>query len=552
MDIGFFYGLGRKFYDNEENTVNPNTVDGQWGWNFIPALSYDYIGIEIWVQSTDLGNIMRGIYKISFTGEFSNSPNSPSAKNNIIYDNVYNMDYHHLYYHLLGIEEYKHHKIAGVDIPVTGSAISTGATLTGMTWELISKPNNSTAVLEGTTTNSTTIKDVNKHGDHTVKLTASNNNNQTNSDTAVISVSDPRQNTRPPKLMIVDSLRKAKNIMLESRDEAYRTGQFTSPGNHRIEVQHNLVKYKTGNKFENSNVINGSVRPERENVFLVPDVTGILNTPLDIHGNIQNLQWQYSMNGGNWRFIPPLYINNYAGGRGEEFLTQTPSQNTLIPALAYIGGELKDTVRVGKEYSHPASGKVSQSQLEDVWTNGSPLCLSHMFADTTKGNCSVKWRYRYMTWEGAISPWSNEVEVVFIKRNRPTYTQITLAENHDLGDIYWTKQNQKFGKISSNWNNFRYKTVAEVLGSIMISPLIGDPETPLYIGTYNEASKWKVSEVQFKTMEEMSNYGLYWGNGFSVLLYQDESTTELVDKVVVTEENRWSNPFHGGGYGGIS
>lgn len=546
INSGFFYGLGRKFYENEGNTVNPNTIDGQWGWNFISALNYDYIGIDLWVQSTDLGNIMRNVYRISFNGEFSNSPNSPGTKGNIIYDNVYNMDYHHTYYHLLGTEKYKHHKIAGVDIPVTGSAISTGATITGMGWELISKPSNSTAVLEGTTTNSTILKDVNKHGDHTIKLTASNNNNQTKSDTAVISVSDPRQNTKPPRLMLTDSLRKVKSIMLESRDEAYRTGQFTSPGNHRMEVQHNLVKYKTGNKFENSSVVNGSVRPEKENVFLIPDVTGILNTPVDIHGNIQNLQWQYSMNGGNWRFIPPLYINNYAGGGGESFLSQTPSQNTLVPALAYIGGELKDTVRVGKEYSHPASGKVSQSQLEDVWTNGSPLCLSHMFADTTRGNCSVKWRYRYMTWEGAVSPWSNEVEVIFIKRNRPTYTQIVMAESHDLGDIKWIKQEWKIGKIQANWNNFRYKTVSEVLGSIIISPLIGDPETPLYIGTFNGSSKWKVSDIQSKTMEEISNYGLYWGSGFSVLLYTDESATELVDKIVVTEENRWSNSFHGG------
>lgn len=544
----YFFGIGKQMYDTNLTTVNPNALDGQWGWNLLFPQSYDQLYVEIWVQSTDLGNIMKGVYKIAIKDvPFTNSINLQS---DMVFDNIYNMDWSHKYYPLHNLELYKHHKITGVNIPVTGSAISTGATLTGMTWELVSKPSNSTAVLEGTTTNSTTIKDVNKHGDHTLKLTASNNNNQTNSDTAVISVSDPRQNTRTPRLMIVDSLRKAKNIMLESRDEAYRTGQFTSPGNHRIEVQHNLSKYRTGNKLHGSNIINGSARPETENVFLVPDVTGILNVPVGIDGNIQNLQWQYSVDGGNWMFIPPLYMWNYING--DVFMVQE-GQKTLISAFSYVGGQLKDLTRFRDQYVHPASGRLQQSQLEDVWTNGNPICVTHMFADTTKGNSVIKWRYRYMTWDGAVSPWSNEVEVVFLKGSGNRYNKIILKDNYSIGSFgSWTKDSNYNGTLRIDYSDIYNLSMQTMFNYVISNILLSDPNIAIYVKNANNpgSGEHKISSIAQVTRIDFIEYGYPYGSRYEINLYTDDTKAVKIDTVIINETSVPRN-YGGGGGGGF-
>nr|DAY19398.1 MAG TPA: Chitinase [Caudoviricetes sp.] len=545
-----FFGIGRQMYNSPgdtRNTVNPNAIDGQWGWNLLLIQSYDYLYVEIWVQSTDLGNIMKGVYVI----EIKDTPftNSINLQNDTVFNNVYNMDWSHVYYPLLGTETYKHHKITGVNIPVTGSAISTGATLTGMTWELVSKPGNSTAVLEGTTTNSTTIKDVNKHGDHTLKLTASNNNNQTNSDIAVISVSDPRQNTRTPRLMIVDSLRKAKNIMLENRDEAYRTGQFTSPGNHRIEVQHNLSKYRTGNKLSGSNIINGSARPETENVFLVPDVTGILNVPVGINGNIQNLQWQYSVDGGNWMFIPPLYMWNYING--DVFMIQE-GQKTLVSTFSYVGGQLKDLTRFRDQYVHPASGRLQQSQLEDVWTNGNPICVTHMFADTTKGNSTIKWRYRYMTWEGVVSPWSNEVEVVFLKGAGYRYNKIQLKDSYNIGYMgSWNKNSNIDGVLRIDYSDIYNLSMQSVFNYAIENINLTDTNVAIYVRNVNNLSggEHKISSIAQVTRRDFIEYGYPYGSRYQINLYTDNTKAVKIDSVIISET---SVPRNSGGGGGGS
>lgn len=538
-------------YDESRN--NPNIIDRQYDWNLLYNNLPDRSDIKMSVVELDTGKIRENVFHVIIPGNYTGAKDG--ADYGLIYDNIQMIDYYHRYYPVKenNIVSKANGSFGYRTIPLTGSVISVGATVTGTQWEIVSRPNNSNIDIVNTNSVSTELVDITKYGDCTVKLTGSNNNNQTKSDTAVISIVDPRQPIGDPRLLVVDSPRKILPI-IESVDESFLLGQYTSVSNHRLEIFHNRDKYNSGLSIIGS-MKDASVTPWTENVFIIPSVCGSMNRPSQERGNIQNIQWQYSINGGLWRYVIPYVIQNISGGK---YIDGDYNR------FAYVGVQHVDTINhttnifgvptPDLSLKNPMSTKLSQDTLSNVWTNCIPLCVSHLFPDTSKGNCNIKWRYRYMTWDGSISNWSNEVETIFLKQQGIGFSVLMFNEQKNIGyrTNWYPNGNTIGGNISGDWGSYSALNIGTILLAILKSPNFNNANIPLYIKSITDTSapEYKVSDIVNNSRGWLAGIhsGYRFPNGFELRLYTDISKNKLYSSAVITENS--VNYDNGGGYGG--
>lgn len=544
----FFYGEIYSVYDGTKN--NPNVFDRQLDWNLLQIQEPDKVDIIISVTDLNTGEIRSEVHQVIVPANNTGAPDSMDY--NFILDNTYMADFYHRYY---PVKESHIKKLVpntnGYNtVPLTGSVISVGATVTGTQWEIVSKPTGSDASITNTNSVSTQLQGISKYGDHNVKLTGSNNNNQTKSDSVIVSVTDPRGSVPDPQLIVIDKPRNVATV-IENTDENFRRTEFTSANNRRIEVFHDIFKYASG-QLQIGNKKNSSISPWSENVFLIPSVCGNTNRATAEAGNIQNIQWQYSINGAEWRYIIPYCSLHNTGGRY--------INTSYLNPFAYFGVQLLDAFESGSENSlkNPMSTKISQDSLSGAWTNCMPVCVSHLFPNTSKGNCSIKWRYRYMTWDGKISNWSNEVETLFLKQQGALFSTLSFNEQRAIGyRVNWYPNSVTGGGlISAEWDTYSTMSIQNILAGILKAPDFKNSVVPLYIKSITDPSapEYKVSDILGNSRGWLAGIhnGFRFANGFELRLYSDASKTRVYSSAIITE-NSVSYGYGGGGggsYGG--
>ena len=158
-----------------------------------------------------------------------------------------------------------------------------------------------------------------------------------------------------------------------------------------------------------------------------------------------------------------------------------------------------------------------------------------------------------MTWEGAVSPWSNEVEVVFLKGSGNRYNKIILKDSYSIGYVgSWNKNSNYDGTLRIDYSDIYNLSMQTVFNYAISNILLSDTNIAIYVKNANNpgSGEHKISSIAQVTRRDFIEYGYPYGSRYEINLYTDDTKAVKIDTIVINETSAPRN-YGGGGVGGF-